>query len=293
MISFLETGQCLLSSFLAANLTHQSFFCSSLKLFSKVSGKWKFTVCDTRGKAVRLGCSVVWFLATESLAGSPHIVLKAPASRSLRRALWSPEGTEALSCSAVKLKSEQGVGEQGWCLVFKSQDERQENFWIIKPSLMVVKLALSTFPFFFYAVWKFSERKKEPEDSNQYLMLHYYYYYFEKSMHVWAHSRRWQRTGKPGGLQSMGVTKSRIWLSGWTHTHAHFTSSFIRLYETDIKCLHLWLSFIYWKKKNRLLPVTGTKLGFGETDNERSISGFPGVLRPESEKDGHMIIKQR
>ena len=204
-----------------------------------------------------------------------------------------PEGTEAPSCSAVKLKSEQGVGEQGWCLVFKSQDERQENFWIIKPSLMVVKLALSTFPFFFYAVWKFSERKKEPEDSNQYLMLHYYYYYFEKSMHVWAHSRRWQRTGKPGGLQSMGVTKSRIWLSGWTHTHAHFTSSFIRLYETDIKCLHLWLSLIYWKKKNRILPVTGTKLGFGETDNERSISGFPGVLRPESEKDGHMIIKQR
>ena len=141
-----------------------------------------------------------------------------------------PEGTEAPSCSAVKLKSEQDVGEQGWRLVFKSQDERQENFWIIKPSLMVVKLALSTFLFFFYAVWKFSEREKEPEDSNQYLML-YHYYYFEKSMHVWAHSRRWQRTGKPGGLQSMGSQRVGYDLAA-EHTLMHI--------------LHLH-SFVYMK----------------------------------------------
>ena len=32
----------------------------------------------------------------------------------------------------------------------------------------------------------------------------------------WANSRRWWRTGKPGMLQSMGVTKSRTWLSDWT-----------------------------------------------------------------------------
>ena len=36
---------------------------------------------------------------------------------------------------------------------------------------------------------------------------------------VWwvrASSRIWWRTGKPGVLQSMGVTKSRTWLSDWT-----------------------------------------------------------------------------
>ena len=33
---------------------------------------------------------------------------------------------------------------------------------------------------------------------------------------VWANSRRWWRTGKPGVLQSMGVTKSQTQLSNWT-----------------------------------------------------------------------------
>ena len=33
---------------------------------------------------------------------------------------------------------------------------------------------------------------------------------------VWANSRRWWRTGKPGVLQCMGVTKSRAHLSDWT-----------------------------------------------------------------------------
>ena len=35
---------------------------------------------------------------------------------------------------------------------------------------------------------------------------------------VWANSRRWWRTGKPGGLQSTGSQKSRTWLSDWTTT---------------------------------------------------------------------------
>ena len=33
---------------------------------------------------------------------------------------------------------------------------------------------------------------------------------------VWASSGKWWRTGKPGVLQSMGVTKSQIPLSDWT-----------------------------------------------------------------------------
>ena len=36
---------------------------------------------------------------------------------------------------------------------------------------------------------------------------------------VWANSRRWWRTGKPGMLQCMGVTKSRTWLSNWRTTN--------------------------------------------------------------------------
>ena len=49
---------------------------------------------------------------------------------------------------------------------------------------------------------------------------------------IWANSGNWWRTGKPGMLQSMGVAKSRTWLSKWTtttyintwcqiHTHTH------------------------------------------------------------------------
>ena len=33
---------------------------------------------------------------------------------------------------------------------------------------------------------------------------------------VWASSGSWWWTGKPGGLQSRGVTKSQTWLSNWT-----------------------------------------------------------------------------
>ena len=39
----------------------------------------------------------------------------------------------------------------------------------------------------------------------------------------WANSRRQWRTGNPGVLQSMGVTKSRTWLSNWT-TKTAFTA---------------------------------------------------------------------
>ena len=35
---------------------------------------------------------------------------------------------------------------------------------------------------------------------------------------VWASSKSWWWTGKPGVLQSMGVTKSRTGLSNWTDT---------------------------------------------------------------------------
>ena len=243
-----------------------------------MSGKWKFTFCDTGGKAVRLGCRVVWALATEPLAGSRLTVLKVPPSGLPTCALITdvlpPEGTEAPSCSAVKLKSEQGVWEPGWRLDFKSQDECQENFWIIKLYLTVVKLALRTFLFFFYAVWKFSEREKEPEDSNQYLMLYYYYYYFEKSLPVWAHSRKWRRTGKPGGLQSMG--SQRVGLDFATeHTSCTFYI-FIHSFTWNRHKLPTFVTFIHSleKEKLRILPVTGTKLGFGETDNERSYFWF-------------------
>ena len=34
---------------------------------------------------------------------------------------------------------------------------------------------------------------------------------------TWANSGRQRRTGKPGMLQSMGVTKNQTWLSDWTH----------------------------------------------------------------------------
>ena len=37
---------------------------------------------------------------------------------------------------------------------------------------------------------------------------------------VWASSRRWWRTGKPGGATVHGVSKSRTWLSNWTITTA-------------------------------------------------------------------------
>ena len=35
---------------------------------------------------------------------------------------------------------------------------------------------------------------------------------------VWASSRRWWRTGKPGVLQSNGFANSQTWLSNWTAT---------------------------------------------------------------------------
>ena len=41
---------------------------------------------------------------------------------------------------------------------------------------------------------------------------------------VWASSRRWWRTGKPGVLQSMGSQRVRQWLSNWTRTIAEFRS---------------------------------------------------------------------
>ena len=38
---------------------------------------------------------------------------------------------------------------------------------------------------------------------------------------IWASSGKWWRTGKPGMLQSMGVTKSRIPLSDWTKNNSN------------------------------------------------------------------------
>ena len=40
---------------------------------------------------------------------------------------------------------------------------------------------------------------------------------------VWASSGRWWWTGRPGVLQSMGVTKSQTWLSDWTELNAFYS----------------------------------------------------------------------
>ena len=278
MISFLKTGQRLLSSFLAANLTINHSYVPP----SSSSPRWveseNLLFVTPEGKQWGLGAVLFepWPQSLWQAHGSPS--WRYPPQVSPTCALITdvlpPEGTEAPSCSAVKLKSEQGVWEPGWRLDFKSQDECQENFWIIKLYLTVVKLALRTFLFFFYAVWKFSEREKEPEDSNQYLMLYYYYYYFEKSLPVWAHSRKWRRTGKPGGLQSMG--SQRVGLDFATeHTSCTFYI-FIHSFTWNRHKLPTFVTFIHSleKEKLRILPVTGTKLGFGETDNERSYFWF-------------------
>ena len=59
---------------------------------------------------------------------------------------------------------------------------------------------------------------------------------------VWANSRRWWRTGKPGVLQSMGL-QSQTWLSDWTITKNNspdcwvFSSS---VHSRDPKWPHSW-----------------------------------------------------
>ena len=53
---------------------------------------------------------------------------------------------------------------------------------------------------------------------------------------VWASSRSWWWTGKPGVLQSMGVTKSQMWLSNWTELNALFNLVSILLYVSEIEC---------------------------------------------------------
>ena len=158
------------------------------------------------------------------------------------------EGPEIPSCSAVELKSEQGVGEQGWCLVFKSQDERQENFWMIKPSLMVVKLALRTFLFFFYVVWKFSEREKEPEYSipNALLLFWEEYAYLSKLQEIAKDREAWRVTVH-------GVTNSWTRLGDLTHIHTHFTFSFI-LFIWNRHKLPTSMTFFHLLEKEKQNP---------------------------------------
>ena len=50
-------------------------------------------------------------------------------------------------------------------------------------------------------------------------------------MRVWVSSGSWWWTGKPGVLQSMGVTKSWTWLSDWTElVHKTYSLKFYFIY---------------------------------------------------------------
>ena len=51
---------------------------------------------------------------------------------------------------------------------------------------------------------------------------------------VWVNSGSWWWTGKPGMLQSMGVTKSRTWLSDWTELKVSVQGIFLCLKATDL-----------------------------------------------------------
>ena len=55
---------------------------------------------------------------------------------------------------------------------------------------------------------------------------------------------RWWRTGKPGVLQSMGVTKSQTWLSDWTTTT---TTTFVCCYLSPGLVL-IWKRATHWSK---------------------------------------------
>ena len=64
---------------------------------------------------------------------------------------------------------------------------------------------------------------------------------------VWANSRRWWRTGKPGMLHSMGVTKSWTQLSSWTTTVRSLGSNRCRKFASANNKKHIlikrtWIS---------------------------------------------------
>ena len=104
---------------------------------------------------------------------------------------------------------------------------------------------------------------------------------------VWASSGYWWQTGKPGLLQSMGVAKSRTWLSNWSelelyvrigpvfsqvHSSTFFSAGrlllfvFLRLlcvqasWWTHINCRFWWV-FEEREKKVQSIPLSLFSLG--------------------------------
>ena len=72
---------------------------------------------------------------------------------------------------------------------------------------------------------------------------------------VWVNSGSWWWTGRPGGLQSMGL-ESRIWLSDWTELNiliACYVTS--EIWETSCLLIAIWQKKLskkeVWYKKNR------------------------------------------
>ena len=78
---------------------------------------------------------------------------------------------------------------------------------------------------------------------------------------VWASSRRWWRTGKPGELQSMGL-QSRTQLSDWATTKGHhevccvnwpFHEQFLHSMRCCLIVLYPWENFPIWSQSSQAL----------------------------------------
>ena len=68
---------------------------------------------------------------------------------------------------------------------------------------------------------------------------------------VWVNSGSWWRTGRPGMLQSMGVTKSQTRLSDWTELNKYYAAMKTNKVDLQIQIL-THLQFI-WLNKNSML----------------------------------------
>ena len=66
---------------------------------------------------------------------------------------------------------------------------------------------------------------------------------------VWVNFRSWWWTGRPGVLQSMGVTKSRTWLSDWIDWLIHTYSSSAGLDRAHLDCTKSTYRWIFFNSK--------------------------------------------
>ena len=66
---------------------------------------------------------------------------------------------------------------------------------------------------------------------------------------VWASSRGWWWTGRPGMLRSIGVAKSRTWLSDWTTTIFHTSCLSVHL------LMDLRIVSIFWLINNPVVSI--------------------------------------